>query len=85
MNREQITPYRILTRDDGFIDLLFPREGRRCPCHDRVTVRARDDLEEDVRRNYDAWRQRARDATDDRADAMAAFDQEQAKGEVKMR
>lgn len=85
MNREQITPYRIITREDGLIDLLFPREGRGCPCHDRVTIQACDGLEEDVRRNYDAWRQRARDATDDRADAMAAFDQEQAKGEVKMR
>lgn len=82
MDEKHFTPYAIVERDDGLVDLLFPREGcqARCPCHDRLTVRPRDGLEEDLRRNYDSWRARAQSATCDRQGAICAYDQLQAKG-----
>ena len=75
MDEKHFTPYAIVERDDGLVDLLFPHEGcqARCPCHDRLTVRPRDGLEEDLRRNYDSWRARAQSATCDRQGVICAY------------
>ena len=76
MIERHFTPYGIIRRTDGLIDILFPRGDCPvdCPCHDRITVKPRPDLEIDIRRDYDTWRARARAATDDRAKCVKALD-----------
>lgn len=78
MNERHFTPYGIIRRSDGLIDLLFPRGECPvdCPCHDRLTVKPRPGLEQDVRHNYREWCDRAREATNDRAKCVAAIDKQ---------
>lgn len=76
MIERHFTPYGIIRRTDGLIDILFPRGECPvdCPCHDRLTVQPRPNLEMDIRQNYQEWRARARAATDDRANCVNALD-----------
>lgn len=76
MIERHFTPYGIIRRTDGLIDILFPRGDCPvdCPCHDRLTVKPRPGLEMDIRHNYNTWRARARAATEDRAKCVKALD-----------
>lgn len=79
MRAEDFTPYAIRKRGDGLVDILFPRDGAGggCPCHDRLTVKPRAGLEEDLRENYYAWKAKAKAQSEDRCQACCLWDEAQ--------
>ena len=82
MTEKQYTPYLITERNDGLLDILFPRDcgPGECPCHNRITVKPFPEIESEIRRNYLTWNERAKAATEDRQNATKALDRALASG-----
>lgn len=62
MDKKLFTPYVIRQREDGLVDILFPSDGKRgeCPCHYRLIACPHNGIEEELRRDYYLWKEKAR-------------------------